>query len=109
MAGCTLLLPSGSLSPLIHRPASSSSSGGSGLAPLVFPSGPASLHPLPHLSVPCPAPLQPTVVAVCCGAYLEQWHLYKAGIMDASMQCTRPLDHSVLVVGYDTDAATGQA
>ena len=49
------------------------------------------------------------MVAVCCGAYIEQWHLYKAGIMDASMQCTRPLDHSVLVVGYDTDAATGQA
>ena len=91
------------------------------LQPLVFEAAAASrlLHPtsssspaaetLHHTRLPLPPPLQPTVVAVCCGAYIEQWHLYKAGIMDASMQCTRPLDHSVLVVGYDTDAATGQA
>ena len=48
------------------------------------------------------------MVAVCCGAYLAEWHLYKSGIMDASVQCVKPLDHSVLVAGYDTDAATGE-
>jgi hypothetical protein len=37
-------------------------------------------------------------VAVCCGQWLEQWHLYTSGIFD--MQCVKPLDHSVLVVGY---------
>ncbi|KAL4422406.1 hypothetical protein ABPG75_008603 [Micractinium tetrahymenae] len=50
----------------------------------------------------------PTVVAVCCGDYLDQWHLYKSGIMGDSVQCTRPLDHSVLAVGYDTDQETGE-
>ncbi|KAL4436130.1 hypothetical protein ABPG77_005578 [Micractinium sp. CCAP 211/92] len=50
----------------------------------------------------------PTVVAVCCGDYLDQWHLYKSGVMGDSVQCTRPLDHSVLAVGYDTDKETGE-
>ena len=39
----------------------------------------------------------PTIVAVCCGAYLDQWHLYKGGIFDESAHCDKPLDHSVLV------------
>ncbi|EFN59831.1 hypothetical protein CHLNCDRAFT_18068 [Chlorella variabilis] len=51
----------------------------------------------------------PTVAAVCCGDYLDQWHLYKSGVMGDSVQCTKPLDHSVLVAGYDTDAETGEA
>lgn len=50
----------------------------------------------------------PTVVAVCCGDYLDQWHLYKSGIMGQSVQCTKPLDHSVLVVGYDSDPESGE-
>lgn len=50
----------------------------------------------------------PTVVAVCCGDFLDQWHLYKSGIMGDAVQCTRPLDHSVLAVGYDTDPETGE-
>jgi hypothetical protein len=33
---------------------------------------------------------------------------YKSGVMGDSVQCTRPLDHSLLVVGYDTDAQTGE-
>lgn len=28
--------------------------------------------------------------------------------MGDDVQCTRPLDHSVLVAGYGTDPATGQ-
>ena len=39
----------------------------------------------------------PTIVAVCCGAFLDQWHLYKGGIFDESAHCDKPLDHSVLV------------
>lgn len=50
----------------------------------------------------------PTVVAVCCGDFLDQWHLYKSGIMGDSVQCTRPLDHSVLAVGYGADEQTGE-
>ncbi|KAI7837182.1 hypothetical protein COHA_008975 [Chlorella ohadii] len=50
----------------------------------------------------------PTVAAICCGEFLDQWHLYKSGIMGDSVQCTRPLDHSVLVAGYGTDEATGE-
>ena len=29
---------------------------------------------------------------------MDQWHLYTGGIFD--LQCVKPLDHSVLVVGY---------
>ena len=46
---------------------------------------------------------QPTVTAVCCGKYLDQWHLYTSGVFDESTHCAEPLDHSVLVVGYGAD------
>jgi hypothetical protein len=41
-------------------------------------------------------------VAVCCGQFIDQWHLYSGGIFDINAHCTEPLDHAVLVVGYDT-------
>ncbi len=53
----------------------------------------------------CPAlRLQPTIVAVCCGQYIDQWHLYAGGIFDTNAHCTAPLDHAVLVVGYGAEA-----
>ena len=42
-------------------------------------------------------------MAVCCGIYLDQWHLYKGGIFDVNAHCTEPLDHAVLVVGYGAE------
>ncbi|GAB4818797.1 hypothetical protein N2152v2_005843 [Parachlorella kessleri] len=46
----------------------------------------------------------PTIVAVCCGQYIDQWHLYAGGIFDTNAHCTAPLDHAVLVVGYGAEA-----
>ncbi len=34
--------------------------------------------------------LQPTVAAICCGEFLDQWHLYKSGIMGDSVQVNKP-------------------
>ncbi|KDD74236.1 papain family cysteine protease [Helicosporidium sp. ATCC 50920] len=45
----------------------------------------------------------PTSVAVCCGAFLDDWHLYTGGMFNESAHCTHPLDHAVLAVGYGTD------
>ena len=39
-------------------------------------------------------------MAVCCGDFLDQWHLYKGGIFDTHAHCIAPLDHAVLAVGY---------
>ena len=30
--------------------------------------------------------MQPTVAAICCGEFLDQWHLYKSGIMGDAVQ-----------------------
>ena len=80
------------------------------LSPPALVPHPRSCDPSPlTLLAPSLPPLQPTVAAVCCGDYLDQWHLYKSGVMGDSVQCTKPLDHSVLVAGYDTDAETGEA
>ena len=51
--------------------------------------------------------MQPTSTGVCCGQYIDQWHLYKGGIFDESVHCAEPIDHAMLIVGYDTDTTTG--
>jgi hypothetical protein len=59
------------------------------------------LTPPPHTHT-----LTPSHPPMCppCGTIFR----YKSGVMGDSVQCTRPLDHSLLVVGYDTDAQTGE-
>eukprot|EP00887_Chlorella_sp_A99_P002088 scaffold21.g2088.t1 len=44
----------------------------------------------------------PTSTGICCGKFLDQWHLYKGGIFDESVHCNDPIDHAVLIAGYDT-------
>ncbi|CAK0787246.1 hypothetical protein CVIRNUC_010463 [Coccomyxa viridis] len=49
----------------------------------------------------------PVAVAVCCGDNIDNWHQYTGGIFeipntDIPGGCTDPLDHAVVVVGYDT-------
>lgn len=45
----------------------------------------------------------PTNVAMCCGEFIDAWHLYTGGIFDEKAHCTEPIDHALLAVGYGTD------
>lgn len=55
-------------------------------------------------------PLQPTVAAICCGDFLEQWHLYKAGIMGDSVQVGASCSSYQWLVGFERAySATGAA
>lgn len=44
----------------------------------------------------------PTGVAMCCGEFIDNWHLYTGGIFNESAHCTEPIDHALLAVGYGT-------
>lgn len=45
----------------------------------------------------------PTNVAMCCGDFIDAWHLYTGGIFNESAHCTEPIDHALLAVGYGTE------